>query len=153
MILFTKYVCTSMVINSGFSILDLCGRLLLIHFGGIQFPFCLPFRSLFLGGLRAPRACEPGAMSRGGQYPCHLPLTLPLLPQPPSPPLPSLPPPPPPCLLVGALGSLHLGIWCAHQHIADFFLGNILWWWEGQFFKAEFEKGYGNPIIWSIYVF
>ena len=36
-----------MVINSGFSILDLCGRLILIHFGGIQFPFCLLFRSLF----------------------------------------------------------------------------------------------------------
>ena len=51
----TKYVCTgldtSMVINSGFSILDLCGRLFLIHFGGIQFSCCLLFRSPFLGRL------------------------------------------------------------------------------------------------------
>ena len=51
----TKCVCTgldtSMVINSGFSILDLCGRLFLFHFGGIQFSCCLLFCSPFLGRL------------------------------------------------------------------------------------------------------
>ena len=63
--------------------------------------FCLSFFS-FAFFRSALRACEPEAMSGGGQFPCHLPLTLPL-----PPPLPSLPPPPPPCLLVGTLG-----IWC-----------------------------------------
>ena len=105
--------------------------------------FCLSFFSFAF--FRSPiKACEPGAMSGGGQFPCHLPLTLPLPPPPPSPPLPSLPPPPPPCLLVGTLGSLHLGIWCANQHIADFFLGNILWWWGGNFLRLSSRRDMGT---------
>ena len=51
MLLFTKYVCKRLDTSTGFSILDLCGRLFLINFGGIQFSCCLLFRSPFLGRL------------------------------------------------------------------------------------------------------
>ena len=150
MLLFTKYVCTrldtSMVIKSGFSILDLCAQLFLIHFGGIQFSCCLLFRSPFLGhllGLVSLGLCQGVAnfpVISHSRFPSPLLLLLLLF-------------------LLFLLLRLLAYWWepLAHSTLHMMRPPAYCWLFLRQHLmmmgRAEFEKGYVHPIIWFIYVF